>query len=194
MRIAPPGFDVEDPFDGTPSLIAVHAPGNEIGRFWILETGVYLGHSSDGRTTIDPISCDRTGCVIEPRDGNWWVTVWNRASIVRVNDERVAVDRCLADNDRIAVDRTIYRILLGRNQCDRRHEEIYRSTIIDGLTNAHNKRYFLENALERDFSRSRRHKREMSLVVFGVDGMSEFNRMRDLAKGDLLLRKLARTF
>ena len=50
----------------------------------------------------------------------------------------------LKDGDYLRVGNCIYRFLAGGNVEAQYHEEIYRMTIMDGLTGVHNKRYFLE--------------------------------------------------
>jgi len=50
----------------------------------------------------------------------------------------------LKDGDYLRVGNCIYRFLTGGNVEAEYHEEIYRLTIIDGLTDTHNKRYLLE--------------------------------------------------
>ena len=71
------------------------------------------------------------------------------------------------------------------------HEEIYRMTIIDGLTQAYNKRYFLEN-LEKEIPRCTRHQRPLSLVMFDIDHFKKINDDHGHLTGDYVLRELAR--
>ena len=59
----------------------------------------------------------------------------------------------LKDGDYLRVGNCIYRFLAGGNVEAEYHEEIYRLTIIDGLTEIHNKRYLLE-FLDRELARS----------------------------------------
>ena len=71
------------------------------------------------------------------------------------------------------------------------HEEIYRMTIVDGLTQIHNKRYLYE-ALEKEIIRARRHEREMSLLMFDIDFFKRINDQYGHLAGDYVLRELAR--
>jgi len=60
-----------------------------------------------------------------------------------VND--VPASMCkLKDGDYLRVGNCIYRFLIGATSKRKYHEEIYRLTIIDALTDIHNKRYFVE--------------------------------------------------
>ncbi len=64
-------------------------------------------------------------------------------------------------------------------------------TIIDGLTQAYNKRYFLEN-LEKEIPRCTRHQRPLSLVMFDIDHFKKINDAHGHLTGDFVLKELAR--
>ena len=64
-------------------------------------------------------------------------------------------------------------------------------TIIDGLTQIHNKRYLFE-ALEREIIRARRHERDLSLLMFDIDHFKRINDQYGHLAGDYVLRELAR--
>jgi diguanylate cyclase (GGDEF)-like protein len=70
------------------------------------------------------------------------------------------------------------------------HEEIYRMTIVDGLTQIHNKRYLYE-ALEREITRARRHDRPLALLLFDIDFFKRINDHYGHLAGDYVLRELA---
>ena len=65
----------------------------------------------------------------------------------------------LRDGDLIKIGRTIFKFLTGGNIENAYHEEIYRLTTVDGLTQIFNKRYFLET-LEREIARAHRYRRD----------------------------------
>ena len=75
-----------------------------------------------------------------------------------VNDELID-EYVLRDGDLIKIGRTIFKFLSGGNIENAYHEEIYRLTTIDGLTQIYNKRYFLET-LEREIARAQRYRRD----------------------------------
>jgi two-component system, cell cycle response regulator len=96
----------------------------------------------------------------------------------------------LKDGDYLRVGNCIYRFLAGGNVEAEYHEEIYRLTIIDALTDIHNKRYLLE-FLDRELSRSARYARPRALVLFDVDRFKTVNEEMGHLGGDFTLRELA---
>jgi diguanylate cyclase (GGDEF)-like protein len=70
------------------------------------------------------------------------------------------------------------------------HEEIYRLMTVDGLTQVFNRRYFNE-ALEREFNRSKRYDRALCLIAFDIDHFKRVNDTHGHLAGDNLLRQLA---
>jgi len=100
--------------------------------------------------------------------------------------------RCikLKDGDYLRVGNCIYRFLTGGNVEAEYHEEIYRLTIIDGLTEIHNKRYLME-FLDRELARSSRHNRPLSLILIDIDRFKTINDQYGHLGGDFTLRELA---
>src|SRR5207247_11150600 len=90
-----------------------------------------------------------------------------------VNDVPGAAGR-LKDGDYLRAGNCIYRFLAGGNVEAEYHEEIYRLTIIDALTEIHNKRYLLE-FLERELARTTRYRRPLALILFDLDLFKKVN-------------------
>jgi diguanylate cyclase (GGDEF)-like protein len=61
---------------------------------------------------------------------------------------------------------------------------------VDGLTQVFNRRYFNE-ALEREFNRSKRYDRALSLIAFDIDHFKRVNDTHGHLAGDNLLRQIA---
>jgi two-component system cell cycle response regulator len=96
----------------------------------------------------------------------------------------------MRDGDLIKIGRTIFKFLTGGNIENAYHEEIYRLTTIDGLTQIFNKRYFTEQ-LERELSRSHRYRHELALVMFDIDHFKKINDTHGHLAGDHVLKNLA---
>ncbi len=107
-----------------------------------------------------------------------------------IND--VPVDRSpLRDGDFLKVGAAIFKFLTGQGIESSYHEEIYRLTIIDALTGAHNKRYFLE-FLDREIARCTRYGRPLSLLMFDIDHFKKINDDHGHLTGDFVLREMSR--
>ena len=96
----------------------------------------------------------------------------------------------LKDGDYLRVGNCIYRFLAGGNVEAEYHEEIYRLTIIDALTDIHNKRYLLE-FLDRELSRSARYGRPLALIMIDLDHFKSINEELGHLGGDFTLREVA---
>ena len=106
-----------------------------------------------------------------------------------VNDDVVREQR-LRDGDQVRIGRSILKFMTGENIEVHYHEEIYRLMTVDGLTQIYNRRYFNE-ALEREFNRSKRYDRALSLIVFDIDHFKRVNDTHGHLAGDNLLRQIA---
>jgi diguanylate cyclase (GGDEF)-like protein len=106
-----------------------------------------------------------------------------------VNDELVD-EYVLDEGDYIKVGRCILKFLTGGNIEHAYHEEIYRLTTIDGLTQVFNKRYFLET-LDREVGRAQRYRRQLSLMIFDIDKFKDINDSMGHLAGDSVLKQLA---
>src|SRR5262249_50951585 len=94
------------------------------------------------------------------------------------------------DGDYLRVGNCIHRFLAGGNVEAEYHEEIYRLTIIDALTDIHNKRYLLE-FLDRELSRTARYGRPLAIIMFDIDRFKSINDEVGHLGGDFILRELS---
>ncbi|MGI9862934.1 PAS domain S-box protein [Moorella naiadis] len=72
-------------------------------------------------------------------------------------------------------------------------EELYRLSITDHLTGAHNRRYFIQ-ALEQEIERSRRSGQPFSLIMVDLDHFKSINDTYGHAAGDQVLKRLVADF
>ena len=122
-------------------------------------------------------------------DGSHFVADLQSTNGTYVNDRAVERER-LCTGDFLRVGDTIFKFLSGDNIESAYFEEIYRTTILDGLTQVNNKRY-LDEFLDREFSRSRRHGRDLALAMFDIDEFKQVNDTYGHLAGDHVLQELA---
>jgi diguanylate cyclase (GGDEF)-like protein len=179
---------------GTDCLVVIYTTEKALlGKRFVLERSpVRIGRGPDNHVVLEGDSVSRRHSHLEQRAGAEWFVVDDRSTNgTYVNEEQVSQEQRLNNGDRIKVGPTILKFLSGADAEAKYHEEIYRMTIIDGLTQVHNKRY-LQEALERDVMRARRHERELCVLMFDIDHFKTVNDRYGHLAGDHVLRELAR--
>jgi two-component system, cell cycle response regulator len=163
-----------------------------LGKRFVLDTSpMRVGRGAENHIVLDGDSVSRRHAHLEQRAAVWFAVDDNSTNGTYVNDEQIAREQSLANGDRIKVGPTIFKYLSGQDVEAQYHEEIYRMTIIDGLTQAHVKRYLLE-ALEKEIIRARRHVRDLSFLMFDIDHFKKINDVHGHLAGDFVLKELAR--
>jgi two-component system, cell cycle response regulator len=172
-------------------IILLHPPGPDIGRRTSLDaaTSYVVGRETKADLVIprDSVSRQHAQLVCDS-GGNWWVQDLGSTNGTFINEEAVE-RRVLADGDQLRFGDAIFKFLSGSNIESAYHEEIYRMTILDGLTGVHNKRYFLE-FLEREMASAHRHGHPLTLVMFDIDHFKPVNDERGHLAGDEVLKAL----
>ena len=160
-------------------------------RFVLDQSPTRVGRGSDSQIVLDGDSVSRRHAHFEQRADAWLIVDDGSTNGTYCNDEAVARELVLKNGDRVKIGPTIFKFLSGADVEAQYHEEIYRMTIIDGLTQIHNKRY-LHEALERELIRGRRHDRDLSILIFDIDHFKRVNDAHGHLAGDFVLKELAR--
>jgi diguanylate cyclase (GGDEF)-like protein len=160
-------------------------------RFVLDQSPVRIGRGTDNQVVLDGDSVSRRHAQFEQRAASWLVSDLGSTNGTYCNDEQVTRPTRLVNGDRVKVGATIFKFLSGADVEAQYHEEIYRLTIIDGLTQIHNKRYLYE-ALERELIRGRRHGRDLAVLMFDIDHFKRINDVHGHLAGDFVLKELAR--
>jgi two-component system, cell cycle response regulator len=164
--------------------------GSELGKKYNLNApSLVIGRSSKCDIQIDQESISRNHTKIVNTGKSILIRDLGSTNGTYVNDEPID-EYVMRDGDLIKIGRTIFKFLTGGNIENAYHEEIYRLTTIDGLTQIFNKRYFLET-IEREIARSQRYRRELSLVMFDIDHFKKVNDTFGHLAGDYVLKHLA---
>lgn len=182
----------ERPVNLDAALVVIY--GLDLGRkYELAKTDIQLGRSSKADIQIDQESVSRNHAQITNTTKGVWIRDLGSTNGTFVNDEQVPdAGRELRNGDLVKIGRTIFKYIAGGNIEAAYHDEIYRLTTMDGLTQIYNRRYF-EESLDREVSRSRRYERILSLVMFDIDHFKQVNDKFGHLAGDYVLKQLAST-
>jgi two-component system, cell cycle response regulator len=170
-------------------LVEIHGP--ELGRKFVLDEEEFtIGRDVKNNIVVDLDNVSRRHAKISTRSGKHFVSDLGSTNGTYLNDEEVLQEQPLRSGDFVKVGGSIFKFLQGGNIETLYHEEIYQLTIVDGLTQVHNKRYFLE-FLEREMGRCHRYNRALSLIMFDIDHFKKINDTNGHLAGDYVLRELA---
>jgi diguanylate cyclase (GGDEF)-like protein len=171
-------------------LVHIYPTGPGMGaRYALGDRPIILGRASDCEIRINDHSVSRRHARIQPGADGYYAVDLQSTNGTYVNDVPACMYK-LKDGDYLRVGNCIYRFLMGGNVEAEYHEEIYRLTIMDALTETHNKRYFME-FLDRELSRSSRYGRPLSLLMLDIDLFKAINDDLGHLGGDFTLRELA---
>jgi diguanylate cyclase (GGDEF)-like protein len=178
---------------GNDCVVVIYAsePGL-LGKRYVLEKSpLRIGRGGDNHIVLEGDSVSRRHAHFERRAGAWFIVDDGSTNGTFLNEEQVKGDATLTNGDRVKVGPSILKYLSGLDAEAKYHEEIYRMTIVDGLTQIHNKRYLFE-ALDKELIRARRYDRQLSLLIFDIDFFKNINDQYGHLAGDHVLRELAR--
>ena len=164
--------------------------GQNIGRRYFLNRPrLVIGRSDTTQLHIDQESVSRQHAEVLTEGASSSIRDLGSTNGTFVNNVRVTAQP-LRDGDLLRVGQTIFKYLGGNNIEGKYHEEIYRLSTIDGLTEAYNKRYFLD-ALTRELQRAARYGRGLCLVIFDIDHFKRINDGHGHLAGDHVLREMS---
>ncbi|HKI36442.1 MAG TPA: GGDEF domain-containing protein [Gemmataceae bacterium] len=171
-------------------LVHIYPTGPGMGsRYPLGDTPLVIGRGNESDIRINDNSVSRRHARIQPGADGYYAIDLQSTNGTFVNDTPASMYK-LNDGDYLRVGNCIYRFLDSGNVEADYHEEIYRLTIIDGLTEIHNKRYLLE-FLDRELARSERYQRPLALLLFDIDHFKGINDQMGHLGGDFTLRELA---
>jgi diguanylate cyclase (GGDEF)-like protein len=180
--------------DGREERCLVQIYGPTLGKKFVLErdeTTIGRGEGCEIALELDNVS--RRHCSFLQKSDGVFLRDNGSTNGTYLNNVEVRGETPLRSGDLVKVGSAIFKFLYGGELGSieaQYHEEIYRLTIIDGLTQVFNKRYLLE-FLDREMARCLRHGRSLSLVIFDIDHFKKINDSFGHLAGDYVLRELA---
>jgi two-component system cell cycle response regulator len=172
----------------------VQLAGPSLGRKFLLEENeTLIGRDEDCTIVLEMESVSRRHCrLLASEDG---VAIADEGSTngTFLNGTEVGGQTPLHTGDLIKIGVAIFKFLGAEGQGGieaHYHDEMYRLTVLDSLTQLYNKRYATD-FLEREASRSIRYERPLSLVLFDIDHFKLINDKRGHPAGDCVLRELS---
>lgn len=173
---------------GEACLVVIH--GEELGQRHSLERpATSIGRSRSSDVVVDQESVSRNHACVDRAGNSFVVRDLGSTNGTYVNDQPVG-EGPLRDGDLLQIGRTIFKVLSGDSVERAYHEEVFRLSTTDGLTQVWNRRYFMEQ-LARELSRARRYKRPMSLILLDIDHFKRINDRYGHLAGDHVLKQLA---
>ena len=172
-------------------LVHIYPTGPSMGKRCPLGIApLYLGRGEDNDIRIQDNSVSRKHAVVQPVGDGFQVADLGSTNGTFINDVPVERPTIIRDRSYLRVGNCIYKFLTGGNIEADYHEEIYRLTITDGLTEINNHR-FLIDFLDRELARSIRHERPLAIVMFDLDKFKSVNDTYGHLCGDYVLRELS---
>jgi diguanylate cyclase (GGDEF)-like protein len=194
-RVTTVGPAKSDPLQpkGTDCIVVIYTKQPTLlgKRFPLEASPTRVGRGADNEIVLDGDSVSRRHAQFDRRGESWFLSDVGSTNGTYCNDEQIAAAVTLRNGDRVKVGPTIFKFLSGADVESQYHEEIYRLTIMDGLTQIYNARYLYE-ALEREIIRCRRHERDLSVIMFDIDYFKRINDVHGHLAGDFVLKELAR--
>lgn len=175
---------------GTACLVTIY--GRDLGSQWMLDSPtLVIGRGDNCDIVLDMDNVSRRHCEIRlAANGSHILEDLRSTNGTFVDREEIKGPKELKNGDLVKVGGTLFKYLDGDSLESLFHEEIYRMTIVDGLTQVYNKRYLLE-FLDREMSRCQRYGRTLSLMMIDLDLFKNINDTFGHIAGDHVLREVA---
>ncbi|MEM8671168.1 MAG: GGDEF domain-containing protein [Planctomycetota bacterium] len=173
---------------GEQSLVQIYPMDLNRGPISLRLDRFVLGRSDDCDLSISDDAVSRHHAEIRQTDDGVVLIDLDSTNGVLVNSQAVTT-KSLQSGDCLQLGSHVFRFLADDDLETQYHATVYSMMTRDGLTGAYNKRY-LEETLEREVARCRRHSRPISVIMMDVDHFKAVNDQLGHTIGDLVLQEL----
>ncbi len=167
-------------------IVQIHPLDLNRGPIEVSGTPVSIGRNSQCDVRISNESVSRRHAEIQMTEFGAMIVDLGSTNGVVVNGEKVEEHR-LSSGDCVELGNHVFRYLDGGDFESQYHATIYSMMTRDSLTRAYNRRY-LEETLEREVARCKRHMRPIAVIMIDVDHFKAINDSRGHMIGDQVLR------
>jgi len=165
--------------------------GGDLGRCIRLSgEAITIGRDESNGISVPLHTISRQHAQLFIRDGSHFVEDLGSTNGTYINEQEIAGAMPLGNGDLVRCGGAVFKFIEGGNIEALYHEEIYRLTITDGLTQVANKRHLLD-FLDREIARATRHHRPLSLVLFDIDLFKNLNDRFGHLAGDQVIKGVA---
>ena len=164
--------------------------GGDVGRrIPLLAEGV-IGRDPENAIVLDLPDVSRQHARLIRQERGWRIADLGSTNGTDINGARISGEAVLQNGDLVRLGGVVLKYIAGGNIEALFHQEIYRASILDALTQVASRRHLLE-VLEREVSRSRRYDRNLALAMIDIDHFKDLNDRHGHLTGDRLLQRIA---
>ncbi len=165
--------------------------GPLVGKLHELKEGeTIIGRAPEANIPINDGRISRQHVAIQVQSGGGaTLTDLGSTNGTFVNGRRIQT-HILQDGDKIQLSSsTIFKFAHQDNLENVFHQELYKMAVLDAVTGAFNKRYFLDR-LKEEFSHAKRANQPLSLIMMDIDHFKTINDTHGHLAGDFILAQL----
>lgn len=172
-------------------LIVIAGP--HTGKMFKLErTETVVGRSPGSELQLQDVGISRSHARLYRVGADFFLEDLQSANGTFVNGQRVITSQQLIDGDKIAIgSSTVVKFTFTDKVEEAYQKNMVDAALRDGLTNAYNKKYFLNHILS-EFAYAKRHNTHLALLMFDVDHFKSINDNFGHQAGDYVLSNLSR--
>jgi diguanylate cyclase (GGDEF)-like protein len=173
-------------------LVILYPPEAGLGKRILVKTSstIIIGRHPETALHLNVDSVSRKHSQVDNMGGVFTIRDLGSTNGTYINDIPVRRKPSLHNGDIIRVGTVLLKFLTGESVEANYHNDVYRLTIIDALTNAYNKRY-LTDYMEREMERAKRSGENLSFVMIDIDHFKNFNDTYGHLIGDFVLKEVA---